>query len=277
MHLKNFVQFSSVRATANRTFGSLGRSRVRKVAIAGSVGLLSLHTFAAPTGGAEPALTAMPRDLETRYALSAAPPAIRDQADVYLLDPGNGYYQAIQGKNGIACLVERTVWEMVDFRDDIFIPLCYDAAGTTAHLRVIMDTASLRAQGMDAPSVKAEIERRYTDKTYGAPERAGLSYMVAPVMRAPGPPDLHVHTMAMPHFMFYAPYITNADIGALPNLSDPASLANPFIDRQGNSAQSYMIQMVGAAEKTRILELEKSLVTALCEYRKALCLSGPHH
>ena len=29
--------------------------------------------------------------------------------------------------------------------------------------------------------------------------------MVAPVMRTVGPPDMQVHTMPMPHLMFYAP------------------------------------------------------------------------
>ncbi len=43
--------------------------------------------------------------------------------------------------------------------------------------------------------------------------------MVAPVMRTWMPPDWKVHTMAMPHLMFYAPNITNEDIGAVPNLS----------------------------------------------------------
>ena len=33
------------------------------------------------------------------------------------------------------------------------------------------------------------------------------------IMRTVGPPDMHVHTMAMPHLMFYAPYTTDADIG----------------------------------------------------------------
>jgi hypothetical protein len=39
--------------------------------------------------------------------------------------------------------------------------------------------------------------------------------MVAPIMRTVGPPDLKVRTMAMPHVMFYAPHVTNEDIGAV--------------------------------------------------------------
>jgi hypothetical protein len=36
----------------------------------------------------------MPAELETQYALSAAPPGLRAKATVYLLDPNKGYYLA---------------------------------------------------------------------------------------------------------------------------------------------------------------------------------------
>jgi hypothetical protein len=232
---------------------------------------------ALPSGAAETTIEQMPATLETRFALSALPPAMRDKAIVYLLDPRTGYRLSRQGTSGVTCLVERTVWEWVDFRNDIYIPLCYDAVGTRAHLKVIMDTAELRAQGMSPLALKAEIEARYTNKTYKAPEKAGLSYMVAPVMRALGPPDMNMHTMAMPHLMFYAPNITDADIGAAPNLSDPSSLLYPFIDRQGNAEQSYMIQLIGEAEKAKILADEKDLLHDLCAYRDVLCLTEMRH
>lgn len=238
--------------------------------------LMSLST--APVSQAsETTIEPMPAKLETQFALSAVPPALRDKATVYLLDPEKGYQLSRQGTSGVACLVERTVWEWADFRNDIYIPLCYDAVGTKAHLKVIMDTAALRAQGMSAVALKAEIENRYRNGTYQAPERAGLSYMVAPLMRAVGPPDMKVHTMAMPHLMFYAPNLTNEDIGAVPDFSVHASLLNPFIDKQGNAAQSYMIQLIGEAEKAKILADEKTLLDDLCAYRDFLCLSHEAH
>jgi hypothetical protein len=219
----------------------------------------------------------MPAELETRLALSAAPPRVRDRATVHLLDPGKGYHLARQGTNGVTCIVERTAWELSDFRDDIYIPLCYDAAGAKTYLKVIMDAAALRAQGMSPAALKAEIERRYRHGTYRVPEKAGVSYMVAPIMRTVGPPDLKVHTMAMPHLMFYAPHVTNEDIGAVPDLADHSSLLHPFIDRQGNGEQSYVIQLVGETEKARILADEKALVDALCAYRDVLCLADGKH
>lgn len=244
-----------------------------KAILAASLLALSFVTAQA----AEPTLERMPAQLETRFALSALPPALRDKASVYLLDPGKGYELSKQGTSGLACLVERTAWELADFRNDIYIPLCYDAAGFNGHFKAILDSAAFRAQGMGPAALKAEIEKGYANKTYTPPSKPGLSYMVAPIMRTIGPPDLQVHTMAMPHLMFYAPGLTNEDIGATPNLADHASLMNPFIDRQGNAEQSYIIQMIGDAEKAKILADEKSLLQDLCAHRDVLCLTQHRH
>src|SRR5882672_7360570 len=213
-----------------------------KLLLAFAISLVGFGASGLPSLAAETTIEQMPAKLEAQFALSALPPALRDQATVYLLDPEKGYQLSRQGTSGLACLVERTAWELADFRNDIYIPLCYDAVGTKTYLKVIMDTAVLRAEGMNAAALKAEIESRYNNKTYKVPEKAGLSYMVAPVMRTVGPPDMKVHTMPMPHVMFYAANITNDDIGAVPDLSLHCSLLFPFIDKQGIAEQSYIIQ-----------------------------------
>lgn len=226
---------------------------------------------------AEITLDRMPADLETRFALSAAPPRLRDKASVYLLDPARGYQLSRQGTSGVACLVERTSWDLADFRNDIYFALCYDAAGAKTYLKHIMDVAELRAQGMEPAALKAEVEKRYRKKIYKVPDKPGLSYMVAPIMRTIGPPDLKVRTMAMPHLMFYAPNLSNADIGAAPDLADHASLLYPFVDKQGIAEHSYMIQLVGETEKAKILTDEKTLIDDLCAYRDVLCLAHAGH
>ena len=68
-----------------------------------------------------------------------------------------------------------------------------------------------------------------------------------------------------------------AFIGAKPKLADLASLRWPFIDRQGNAEQSYMIQLVGETKTAKILVDEKSLLDELCAYRELLCLHGKKH
>jgi hypothetical protein len=238
---------------------------------------LAALAMACPGQAKDASLTPMPEALETRFALSALPSALRDAATVHVLDPARGYRVAREGSSGLECLVERTAWEMDEYRDDIYIPLCYDAVGARTYLKVIIDAAALRAGGSDAHALKAEIEKRYADGTYRAPGKAGVSYMVAPVMRTIGPPDLKIHTMAMPHVMYYAPGVTNADIGAKPDLADPASLAYPFIDRQGNDQQTYIVQLMGRAEKAAILADGRDLLHDLCAHRAALCLSDMKH
>ncbi len=235
---------------------------------------ISLIGALAPQSQAtETTIEQMPAKLETQFALSALPPAMRDKASVYLLDPAKGYQLSRRGTSGVTCLVERTAWEQADFRNDIYVPLCYDAEGAKTFLKVIMDAATLRIQGMSPVALKAEIETRYRNKTYGPPEKAGLSYMIAPVMRTWMMPDWQVHTMPMPHLMFYAPKISNEDIGALPN----SSILYPFVFKEGIAEQSYMIQLIGETEKARIVADEKPLLDDLCAYREVLCLHHQKH
>jgi hypothetical protein len=235
---------------------------------------ISLIVLSAPPSQAtETTIEQMAAKLETQFALSALPPAMRDQATVYLLDPKKGYQLSRQGTSGVTCLVERTAWEQADFRNDIYVPLCYDAEGSKSFLKVIIDVATLRLQEMSPVALKAEIENRYKNKTYKVPEKAGLSYMIAPVMRTWTLPDMKVHTMPMPHLMFYAPKITNEDIGAVPT----SSLLYPFAMKEGIAEQSYMIQLIGEAEKAKIIADEKTLLDDLCAYRDVLCLPDTEH
>lgn len=67
---------------------------------------------------------------------------------------------------------------------------------------------------------------------------------------------------------FEAPFVTNEDIGAVPDLADPSSLRLPFIDRQGIAEQSYIIQMLGEAETAHDLRARRSAAG------RPLCLSG---
>ena len=283
---KNMVMIGGscrIEKMLNGVLKTLGRAdkvigRTAKITLALPIVAISLIGISAlPGQAAETTIEPMPAKLETRFALSALPPALRDQASVYLLDPKMGYQLSRNGTSGVTCLVERTAWELADFRNDIYIPLCYDAVGTKTYLKVIMDTAGFRAQGMSPAALKSEIENRFKNKTYKAPENSGLSYMVAPVFRTVGPPDMKVRTMPMPHLMFYAPSITNEDIGAVPNLSIHSSLLYPFIDKQGIAEQSYMIQLIGEAEKAKILADEKTLLDDLCAYRDVLCLPNTEH
>jgi hypothetical protein len=72
----------------------------------------------------------------------------------------------------------------------------------------------------------------------------------------------------MAHLMFYAPHLTDDQIGAVPN----ADFAYPFMFKEGIAEQSYIIQLMGQAETARIIADGKTLLDELCAYRDVLCL-----
>jgi hypothetical protein len=212
----------------------------------------------------------MPRALEIRFALSALPPPLRDKATVYVLDPGKGYVRAIAGSNGQSCLVERTVWGL-EYRNDHYAAICDDAAGANSQMRLRFDVAELRARGLTSESAAEEIKRRVAKGVYPPPKRAGISYMVAPLMRTYASPNAKtVSTMVMPHVMYYAPNVGDADIGGVP----PAPMSPyPFVMGQG--PLGYIVQPLGEYEAAQIVSTESELVKDLCAYRSYLCLSSP--
>jgi len=216
-------------------------------------------------------LERMPQELEKKYALSALPPDLRAGATVLLLDPDKGYGPGKTGSNGFTCIVMRTewTWPQNSFRDDIFVPLCYDSEGSTKMLPVWLDVAQFRARGWTPKAVYEEVTKRFFSQSYRKPDRTGICYMIAPLMRTyPAPDSTEVMTMAMPHFMFYAPNVKDADIGGKPGG------AYPFMVPQGPGAHDVIVLVMGETEKAKVIRESKDLLQELCAYRKELCLDG---
>ena len=138
-------------------------------------------------------LERMPESLEVRFALSAAPPHLRDAATVYVLDPAKGYVLNRKGINGVSCIVVRSDWQWTNhaFRDDIFWAVCYDAEGSKTLLQDYLAAAELRARGMDSKQAHEEITKRFGTAAYPNPARVGVSYMLAPILSmSPGRDDV---------------------------------------------------------------------------------------
>jgi len=216
-------------------------------------------------------LEKMPQSLEVRFALSALPPYLREAATTYVLDPEAGYVVNRKGASGFSCIVMRTewAWPQLAFRDDIFVPICYDEEGSKKMLPVWMDVAEMRARGLTPKRVFEAVMKKFDSGDYQKPARTGISYMTAPLMRSyPAPEATAVMTMSLPHYMFYAPNVKNADIGGKPGS------AYPFILPQGPGAHDVIILLVGATEKAKILADSRDLLEELCAYRKYLCLDA---
>lgn len=218
---------------------------------------------------ASPPLEQMPELLEMRFALSAAPPHLRKDATTYLLDPAKGYVLKRKGTNGVSCIVVRSDWQFpsVAFRDDIFWAVCCDSEGSKTLLQDYMYAAELRARGMDAKQVHSEVTRRLGNPAYPNPSRTGVAYMTAPIMR--GLVRSGVATMNMPHYMFYAPNLKDADIGG-----NGFSKQYPFMLSMSPGRDDYIIVLVGEAEKEKIISDSKDLIADLCSYRDYLCTTA---
>jgi hypothetical protein len=103
-----------------------------------------------------------------------------------------------------------------------------------------MAVAAMRASGKyQAAQIKDSIMNRIITGEYKAPSKPGISYMLASVMRVyPGTPDIkQPNTISMPHYMPYAPYLTDENTRYKPG-TEGLILTNPgnSILRDGKGA-----------------------------------------
>jgi hypothetical protein len=216
----------------------------------------------------------LPRDLEIQLALSALPPHLREHATVYILNPDKGFEVARKGPNGFHTFVARTgddsfrgSWPFKEYRDDILYPVSFDAAGAKEQLRVFFDVAEFQAKGTPPGELKKIIQERFKSGYYNAPERAGISYMLSPVLRTYWNPEESdgVLTVNYPHVMYYAPDVSKEDIGG-------AKLGSmyPFIIMPGH--HGYMIHGVDLSEKAAINKEYAEMLARLCKIKEVWCL-----
>lgn len=233
--------------------------------------------------------TALPRDLEIELALSALPPHLRDSATVYVLNPAKGFEVARRGTNGFHAFVARTgddtfrgSWPLTRYRDDILYPIAFDGAGVNAQMRVFFDAAAMQAQGMAPEALKKLIQERYASGYYKAPDRAGVSYMLAPILRTYVNPDQgeDVATSGIPHTMHYAPNVTAREIGAAVPSAEQfqyymehgrwPKTPDPMLILQG--PHGYLIEFDGVTERDEIVRSYASMLERLCALNALWCL-----
>lgn len=174
----------------------------------------------------------LPRDAEMRMALAAAPAHLKAGAAVYVLER-DGFVLARPGTNGFSCIVNRD--HPLNRK-----PTCYDAEGTATILPKVMRVGELLMKGTPMPQIAEEIREGFRTGKFISPRRAGVAYMLSGDVQVYNP---QTGTMSSfpPHIMFYAPNLTNADIGTTADaMNDPHI---PFVAYQG--PQGYIIVLVG--------------------------------
>src|SRR5262245_49572481 len=241
------------------------RKRQATGAIAGLVlSVIVSAVMASEQGKIEP----LPRDLEIQLALSALPRHLRDNATVYTLNPAKGFEVARKGTDDFHAFVARTgddtfrgSWPLTEYRSDILYPVAFDRAGSKAQMRVFFDAAEMQATGTPPGNLKRIIQERYKSGFYRAPERAGISYMLSPVLRTYTNDTDRVLTINYPHVMYYAPDVSGEDIGA-----GKLGGMDPFVIFHG--PHGYMIQALGVAERAAMNEEHKETLVRLCSIKE---------
>jgi hypothetical protein len=147
----------------------------------------------------------LPREQEIELAKSAAPRELSDKATIYALE-AKGYVKVQDGTNGFTCLISRETADSLE-------PECYDAEGTATFLPRVLREAELRAQGKSKAEIEADTAARFADGTYRAPSRPGIIYMLSKENKVVVDDATGKVAPYVPHLMFYAPYLKNADIG----------------------------------------------------------------
>jgi hypothetical protein len=163
------------------------------------------------------------REKEIALALSGAPEHLRTGAGVYVLER-SGFVKVRDSANGFTCIVNRD--HPLNQK-----PVCFDAEGTATILPKILRVGELLMQGKPMSEIDAEIAEGFRIGKYISPRRAGVAYMLSGDIRNFNPRTGKVESFP-PHVMFYAPNLTNADLGVTPEaLAKDPSL--PFVAYQG--------------------------------------------
>jgi hypothetical protein len=171
---------------------------------------------------------------ETAAALEAAPEHLRADAGVYVLG-SMGYRRVRPSRNGFNCLIAREV-------QGAFEPRCFDAEGSATLLPVIFYRAERRSRGANRAYIDREVKERFQKGEFIAPRRVGICYMLS--TRNAVVEDGKLARVG-PRLLFYAPNISNADLGTTPDLESRMMVVDEA------SASAMIVVPVTSARRTR--------------------------
>lgn len=138
-------------------------------------------------------------------------------------------------------------------------------------MRVFLDAAQAQAKGMPAGELKKLIQERLRTGYYKPPARAGISYMLAPIMRTYDEPEKSpkLMTASFPHVMYFAPNVSDKDIGSgeLGGVYPHVIMPGPY---------GYIIQALDTKEKAAINKQYAALLHKLCKIKQAWCVPDEH-
>src|SRR6185436_1243607 len=149
------------------------------------------------------------REEEIDLALKAAPAHLRADATVFIFGK-NGYEKVRTGTNGFNCMVNR---DGLQKGDTAVHPTCWDAEGSRTILPVMLRVGELLAQKKTATEIKSDIDEGFSEGRFQSPAKTGIAYMLAGDVKFDRQTGKLSAVEFPPHYMIYAPAVTNKDIG----------------------------------------------------------------
>lgn len=168
--------------------------------------------------------TELSRDEEIRLAMSAGPPTLSRDADVWVMGP-EGFEKVVEGSNGFACMVIRSAADPT-----LLAPHCFSPDAVASVVPAKLAEARLQRQGLTQARIDARLEAAFQDGSLPLPSGQAHAYMLSSGQR------LGAAGRWMPHFMIYMPYATNEDVAG-----DPANPLLPFVGPETGHAHSTLV------------------------------------
>jgi hypothetical protein len=187
----------------------------------------------------------LPQRLETELALTAGPAHLRAEATVYVFGK-NGYEKVQDGKNGFTCMVNR---DGNQAGDNDLKPTCWDAEGSATIVPVMLRVGELLAQGKTAAEIKTDIDTGFSEGHFLSPRKTGIAYMLRGDVQYNPKARTVIKTIFPPHYMIYAPGVTNADIGMnMDAYKKDSSLPLLYAGYSGGARTAYIIVPVASGK-----------------------------
>ena len=181
---------------------------------------------------------------EIELALQAGPAHLRKEATVYVFGK-RGYEKARSGTNGFNCLVNRDGTQ--NGAQSVY-PTCWDPEGSRTILPVMLRVGELLAQGKSAAEIQNDIEAGFAQGRFHSPAKTGIAYMLAGDVKFDSKTGQFGDVEFPPHFMIYAPGVTNADIGITGEaMKQTPGLPFVYSGYSGGSRTAYLIVMANAS------------------------------
>lgn len=154
----------------------------------------------------------MESQAEIALARSAAPEAISHDAKILTLGR-HGFETAVEGKNGFACLVERS-WTAPYEDPEFWNPkirgaICYNPAGVRSVLPLTLKKTELALAGRSKTQISETINAAIEKKELPEMEPGAMCYMLSKQSYL-SDRDGHWH----PHLMFFVPLVDTESWGA---------------------------------------------------------------